>query len=440
MDTYDSDSSDADEDEYTQTTVLLGYASKDPTDDNISKLGGYPTWLDEKFPPPASLANCKVCNNNMSLLIQLNGDMPEHFPGHERRLYIQACRQKQCRRKEGSIRGFRGTRIDPVQSKAAQEKEMQSTEPVVEATPKPNLGNAIFGGSSTNASTTQANPFSTSTPSTANPFSGGQIAAASNPFSNNSLAAKPPQRPTDPNTNSLSETFASKVRISSSSGSQTPKPIDSPPWPSQSSFPPPYPAYYLDADYETLSPENASPIPASAQISNDFDVPEAGNSAGGSSSKEDKDAFESSLDKTFQKFADRLAHHPDQVLRYELRGSPLLYSKLDAVGKMLAPYQTHYPGSDSKVQSKGAAGASGMPRCGNCGADRVFEMQLAPQAIAELEVEEMGLEGMDWGTVILGVCGQDCVPQGTKTEEGEVGWVEEWVGVQWEEIVGKGGR
>lgn len=44
----------------------------------------------------------------------------------------------------------------------------------------------------------------------------------------------------------------------------------------------------------------------------------------------------------------------------------------------------------------------------------------------------MGLEGMDWGTVIVGVCAEDCVPGGV--EEGGVGYLEEWVGVQWEEV------
>lgn len=41
---YDSDSS-ADENEndnFTETNVLLGYASKDPGDETISRLGGHP--------------------------------------------------------------------------------------------------------------------------------------------------------------------------------------------------------------------------------------------------------------------------------------------------------------------------------------------------------------------------------------------------------------
>jgi pre-rRNA-processing protein TSR4 len=39
MASYDSDSSD---NEYTETNVLLGFASKDPEDDSISRLGGRP--------------------------------------------------------------------------------------------------------------------------------------------------------------------------------------------------------------------------------------------------------------------------------------------------------------------------------------------------------------------------------------------------------------
>lgn len=55
----------------------------------------------------------------------------------------------------------------------------------------------------------------------------------------------------------------------------------------------------------------------------------------------------------------------------------------------------------------------------------------------ELEVQEVGLEGMEWGTVVLGVCAGDCQVGGIKVGEGGgVGYVEEWVGVQWEERVG----
>jgi pre-rRNA-processing protein TSR4 len=51
------------------------------------------------------------------------------------------------------------------------------------------------------------------------------------------------------------------------------------------------------------------------------------------------------------------------------------------------------------------------------------------------EDEDVGLEGMDWGTIILGVCSKDCMPRDTR--EGQVEYLEEWVGVQWEELAPK---
>ena len=139
--------------------------------------------------------------------------------------------------------------------------------------------------------------------------------------------------------------------------------------------------------------------------------------------------FESSMDKQFQKFADRMAQNPEQIIRYELGGTPLLYSTTDSVGKLLSP-----PNSGAKV-SVGSGGASRIPRCGNCGGERIFEVQLTPHAITVLEEQELSLEGMEWGTIIMGVCGKDCVPRGV--EEGSVGYAEEWVGVQWEESLEK---
>lgn len=39
---YDSDDSLDEDQDYTETNVLLGYASKDADDDTISRLGGRP--------------------------------------------------------------------------------------------------------------------------------------------------------------------------------------------------------------------------------------------------------------------------------------------------------------------------------------------------------------------------------------------------------------
>ena len=42
MSPNDSDSSDNESGSFTTTNILLGYASKEPTDDDFNQLGGYP--------------------------------------------------------------------------------------------------------------------------------------------------------------------------------------------------------------------------------------------------------------------------------------------------------------------------------------------------------------------------------------------------------------
>ncbi|RWA04371.1 hypothetical protein EKO27_g10731 [Xylaria grammica] len=191
---------------------------------------------------------------------------------------------------------------------------------------------------------------------------------------------------------------------------------------SGASQPKPYPISYLsEAEYETLDP-TPPPVP---QATVKVDLDDTSGSGGG---KEDKEVFESTMDAAFQRFADRLAQNPEQSIRYEFGGTPLLYSKTDAVGKALAPSQPDGVG----VTVASGGGAKGIPRCPNCGGLRTFEVQLCPHAITELEAEELSLEGMDWGTIIVGVCERDCQARGV--DEGQVGYLEEWAGVQWEEI------
>lgn len=391
------------------------------------------SWIDDKTAPSGALAKCKVCNGLLSLLLELNGDLPDHFPGHERRLYIWSCRRKACRRKEGSVRSIRGVRV----AKGAAAKSSAKTErkevKVEEEKPQPKIGESLFGVKPSASSTAAVNPFS-------NPFSSNAGSAApANPFASSSGAspfAAPPaapaievtsESPKDDATTTLPETFAQKARISTPAPSTPPAaPQPHEPWPAASAFPPPFPSYSLDAEYETLD-ASAPAVPQNVRI---MDIDGEGG-AGSSGGKEDKEIYESAHDAVFQKFADRVGQNPEQILRYEFKGKPLLYSDADAVGKALAHAAEN--GGDAKV--KVAGGRGGIPRCGNCGAERVFEVQLTPHAITELEAEEMSLDGMEWGTIVVGVCGRDCKP--ADVAEGEVGYVEEWAGVQWEEVARK---
>ena len=351
----------------------------------------------------------------MSLLLQLYADLPDKFPAHERRLYVFGCRRKACRRKEGSTRAIRAVRTGEVESEvdAGARQDGETLDGGANEKPAMNIGETLFGVKSPTPA--QANPFAMAP----GPSSGG------NPFSTaKSVNTQPAASTQQPTTNDLSETFAANARISTPSTQSAP-PVPRELWPRD---PTSYPSYHLEADKEYLYP-NTDSVPQVTRLDPDAE--------GGPGASDDNVAFESAMDKTFQHFADRLAQNPEQVLRYEHGGEPLLYSRSDIVGKMLSSTV-----SESKIQTTSSfsqfrgSNPSKLPRCAACGATRVFELQLTPHAIAELEVDEMGIDGMDWGTIVVGVCGEDCQEQGKK--EGEVGYVEEWIGVQWEEIVADG--
>lgn len=378
----------------------------------------------------------------MPLLLQLNADLPEHFPNDERWLYVFGCTRRTCSRKVGSVRALRGVRkfkVGKEEKKKNEMKEEVREEKREEQKPKVDIGASLFGvAPSGNASANaNANPFSTSSSTTTAP---------ANPFAPlpqpSTLAAIPPQKAdtetqiqTQTQSQSLPQSFADKVRVSSRSPPPSTKqlePIGPPtPWPGQSAFPKPYPHYYLDAEYETLSRPSTPEMPTSVPMIEE----EAGPASAGDNGK---DAFESSIDKDFLRFSTRLGHNPEQVLRYEWRGTPLLYASGDAVGKLFSSNSSSSSGN-VKTASREKTGNK-IPRCESCGKERVFEVQLVPHAISVLEEGREGIGfgpkdecGMEWGTVILGVCAANC---GLATE-GVVGWREEWVGVQWEERVGK---
>lgn len=419
MPTYDSDSSDDTLD--VQTNVTLGYATVEVTGDDISHVGGHPTWLDSNTKASASLARCKVCNGYTSLLLQLQADLQQYFPNDERRLFVSCCRKKQCSRKPGSVRAFREVK------KARTSKRTQPAQQQGEATAQSqaNLGSQLFGGATSPQASSDANPFSTSSTSThqANPFANASQ-SNDNPFAQ--LAAKPPQPPT--------QSFADKLKISDlpkDQPQQQPQEPESPePWPEESSFPAPFPRFFLDAEGEYLDP---TPPPAPSSSGTNGRITELEDEKPSSSAGAEKDLYESPHDKTFDHFTRILAQNPEQILRYEFKGTPLLYSSTDAVATHFVLPGHHLHQSNSKVKTSGPV--KGIPGCQYCGAARVFELQLVPYLIYELEKDDEeamkldGGDGMEWGTIIVGTCSKNC---GDDTN-GQVVFREEWTGVQWEE-------
>ena len=334
-----------------------------------------------------------------------------------------------------------------------------------QGTGKLNLGDSIFNSTSmsnppTAAKGLNSNPFAMSTGSgqrqttriPSNPFSSSQSSTAAN---RDSKTVRPPQEHDQDKEDHarLPALFSEKVRLdfpdqTKQQSDPTPQPIIS--WPPQSELPSPYPSYHIDAEYESLD-NTPSPSTAPGSSNTKMEIDSATNEDS-NNSLADKEAFESTIDKTFQRFADRIAQNPEQILRYEFDGTPLLYSHTDPVGQRLSGHSltssTSTFTSNAKIKtaapsSKNSLGTGGsFPPCPSCSAARVFELQLVPHAITELEAEEEGLEGMDWGTIILGVCSRDCTGTDTGTAAGDDSvaswsWKEEWVGVQWEELESK---
>ncbi|KAK6363114.1 hypothetical protein TWF730_000559 [Orbilia blumenaviensis] len=398
--------------EYTTTTTLLGYAETTPSDDTTSHLGGIPTWFDDAM--DSRLAKCLSCNNIMPLLLQLDGNLPDS-PHHTRMLYLFGCRSKPCRKKRGSIRAIRGVKSTGISPPSTQKPATVVAEPTAEEPkPKSNMGDMIFGGSSSGAPT---NPFASSQ---SNPF------AKPNPFAKDDVST-------------LTKTFAQAASIST----PEPKPAVNPepaepaligppsPWPPAESIPQ-YTSFYLDASYEELEPDAltlqsqklAKTIKMDTSDDIDEDItPSSSKKAAASSSSSSKASkekeFESAMNAAFLNFQSITSQNPEQVLRYERKGVPLLYSRDDSIGKLLANPKS---GTDISL--------SKTPRCSNCGRGRCFEIQLMPHAISVLEEGTEGAldEGMVWGTIIVGTCEADCPLAGS--EKGA--YVEEWVGVQWE--------
>ena len=357
---------------------------------------------------------CKVCQNGLILLLQLYANLPEHFPNHERRLYVFGCRRKACQRKAGCIRAFRNVKYLPA-------RRMNQTVASHHDTGSPcqrmnQLGNAIFGTQSILEQTRDANPFAI----------GLKPLKAETSLSPDFIERIPAfEYDAQPMTDKIDvpqillqhssrdDSFQHSVR---DSDHQTPSSDPRHVIQGEIALPKPFPLYYLEADFETID--------HSTIASTSLGVTDLGPSL------DDSETFESTLDKVFQRFADRLAQNPLQVLRYEFSGIPILYSDKDDVGRRLTGVSALQDNDTASYDPTRIRHSLDIPACENCGSKRIFEMQLTPYAISLLEANEIGLDGMEWGTIIVGVCESDCIRQILNET---VGYLEEWVGVQWEE-------
>ncbi|AET37570.1 small subunit rRNA maturation protein TSR4 Ecym_1336 [Eremothecium cymbalariae DBVPG len=111
-------------------------------------------------------------------------------------------------------------------------------------------------------------------------------------------------------------------------------------------------------------------------------------------------------DDVFQKFQEVVGYNPLQVLRYNYGGKPLYYAR-----------------TAKKFEDVVAAPSA------NPSSRRIYEMQLMPKMIMDLE-DEISIEsGMEWGTIMIFTDVENYV---TEFDKNNVGYMEESVVVQWE--------
>ncbi|KAJ1981991.1 hypothetical protein H4R35_000488 [Dimargaris xerosporica] len=174
----------------------------------------------------------------------------------------------------------------------------------------------------------------------------------------------------------------------------------------------------------------------------------------------EQDSLPSGMDRGLQRFLERVAEWPDQCVRYNLGGIPLLYSFKDSVARSLYSIPTtttsvlSSPTPTSSLHPTGPATPSAsmtralprysthrIPKCQYCGEPRIFECQLMPNLLLLLQTERhaaialqsfvtittmsnsksrqvrakglpsaLATKGMEWGTVLIFSCRADCHP------------------------------
>lgn len=380
-------------------------------------IGGEPIWLHPNSVPSADLLTCGACksSDHMRLLLQAFSPLDEsqindiqlkfgrepnltHINGDDDRvLYVFIC--VKCQRKGNSIRCIRGIKqngkkgnksdLDDKISKVSEGKDFQ-------------IGNP-FDLNKTTASThttSSINPFDN------NPFKANDK-SSNNPFSSGKLETPILSQNSDNNNNNITNSQELSIKQQRKlHDAQKDKIVDK-----EKSFN----CYLLYVEEEKFSkkPDHLK-LPKNVKIDK-----EALELTGSTEDDLEKDPIKSDPrteklsqfldDDTFQKFQEIVGYNPLQVLRYDIGGNPLYYAKTVKKFEDIVPNPNYNP------QSK-----------------RIFEMQLMPKMILDLEDTVSLNDGMEWGAIFIFTDIQNYIP---KFDENGVGYVEECVKVQWESKV-----
>lgn len=268
------------------TSVLLGFSGKDAVQSDLSVLGnhigGSPLWF-QNVAPPSSFIKCEICGKQTDFLVQLSCPLPSK--DYDRSLYIFACSDPNCRRKDGSVIAIRGIESnDMVKQRITEElNESQPQNQIV--SPQGTVGDSLFGVSGG----TNSNPFASPIQSTPQPA---------------------PQTKSKKKNKKKSQAVSGK-----------------------------YPCKLVEVEEEYLEAPDTNELLKGVKIE-EMET-EAEESKPSASDATDIKALEANSDPAFIHFIEIVECNPDQVLRYERGLKPLLYSSSDGVPEKLKNLKTH---------------------------------------------------------------------------------------------------
>ncbi|KAJ1655253.1 hypothetical protein IWQ61_004969 [Dispira simplex] len=480
-------------------------------------LGGLPTWLNVKCPPPSNAAICDHCQNRMPLILQTYA--PLDTSCYERVLYLWGCNRQTCAGHPGSFKALRGHQYNEEYAKKLNRSKLptntvQKTTPTSTIVPKLqsstsssagmtagfDLGDLWGGGFKKPSSTTTGSIIEDINTAVLGP-SGGDSSSIPHPvektsphmandsmlvlvqdikdmvldssdsdFSESDFVSLPVStnphakirvvsqgKPSPPRSQlpfiMLSDALETRLSHPDHTKASSDQEVDGQAWSEEY---PTLPGTYLYVTEEVLDTwdmgssfdtakyqqeiQELQHLLAAPRASSNHSSCKNSNNVGTNQDPSwvgetyERDQLPSGMDKGLQRFTERVSQWPEQCIRYHFTGIPLLYNYSDAVARVMYSRTPGSGHSGSFSQTTPRYTTSGIPPCQYCGATRVFECQLMPNALLTLETErhahrskssnhpatpssaskplppDLATHGMEWGTVMIFSCPRDCHP------------------------------
>ncbi|KAI9183271.1 hypothetical protein H9P43_004188 [Blastocladiella emersonii ATCC 22665] len=416
-------------------------SSADLADFRVSRIGGPATPLSAAAPFPHPL--CAACDRPLFLVAQLHAPVDAI---DARVVYVLACNRRRCMLREGSFAVFRGLDTGAAGAGMDEEVYVSEDEEVQEPAAAPrqtvefsldqgdDAWGAAFGAEDDGGDAAAGGGWGDEPAGAAaagDDDGWGTAAAADAHFQfaptkpvKSAAAAAPPvegkkkkQKRPKPAVAADAAPAATDETLASSLADLSLHPATAAPS---------FPAMYLSVEEEWVQSKHAKAAAYAHYQLGDGALDAELDAAAGSShdavpgwdvSAEGYEATRiKGYTKTLARFVDRVEDNPRQAVRYHFGGSPLAYSEHTVAHGMPR-------GAPSAAHGR-------VPPCPYCGAKRVYECQVMPTVLSLLNVEaqapppnqaeleaagrhpSLWMQGMEFGTALVFVCGQNCRAEG----------------------------